>query len=381
MRIFLEKENISTIYQRMLCLNISKDFAETHNGTIFSNIKQDSEQENRRRELLEVEEQAQKNKIIAAHGETHFRAQISAQLYTKVNAIVHKDLDNKEKLFHQLLKIDDAYTAILEILSVKAASISRIKPLVEMLPWLADDLINLVNKPQYRKRADVQIQSAQVALSYIGLDNLKLVIPTFILKHFLPRTTSPFPLMKRKLWNDSLSIGLAASVLAKKQNIDEFSAFSTALLSNLGRLTVCKTYVNAFHEIHSQDIRVAYHKKDKRLHDILLAIKLAPDVLLTKLLEHSAKISAEMIELMNFERLPITESLFDLAYTVKISEMHPIAQLIVKAQAYLTFRNLSKENLISEDESTLLLATAELSEEEIALLKKSDIDHLKLKFN
>jgi len=381
MQIFLEKEKVSILYQRMLCLNISKDFAATHNGTIFSNTKQDSEQENRRRELLEVEEQAQKNKIIAAHGETHFRAQISAQLYAKVNAIVHNDIDHKEKLFHQILKIDDANTAILEILSVKAASISRIKPLIELLPWLADDLINLVNKPQYRKRADVQIQSAQVALSYIGLDNLKLIIPTFILKHFLPPTTSPFSLMKRKLWNDSLSVALAASALAKKQNIDEFAVFTTALLSNIGRLTVCKTYITAFHEIHSQEIRTAYHKKDKRLHDILLAIKLAPEVLLSQLLEHSAKISAEVIELMNFERLPITEPLFDLAYTVKFTEMHPIAQLIVKAQAYVAFRNLAAENLISPEETKLLLDTAKLSVEEIALLKKSDIDHLKLKFN
>lgn len=381
MQIFLEKEKVSTLYQRMLCLHISKDFAATHNGAIFSNVKQDSEQENRRRELLEVEEHAQKNKIIAEHGETHFKAQISAQLYAKVNLVVHNDIDNKEKLFHNILKIDDANTAVLEILSIRAASISRIKPLVELLPWLADDLINLVNKPQYRKRADVQIQSAQVALSYIGLDNLKLVIPTFLLKHFLPSTTLPFSLMKRKLWNDSLSVALAAKVLAKKSNIDEFSVFTTALLSNLGRLTVCKTYISTFHEIHSQEIRVAYHKKDKRLHDILLAIKLAPEVLLTQLLEHSAKISAEMIELMNFERLPITEPLFDLAYTVNIAEMHPNAQLIVKAQAYVAFRNLAKENLISSDEAKLLLATAKLSAEEISLLKKSDVDHLKLKFN
>ncbi|PCI62192.1 MAG: hypothetical protein COB35_04440 [Gammaproteobacteria bacterium] len=381
MRFFLEQEQIASLYQRMLCLHISKDFAAQHNGAIFTTYKQDSEQENRRRELLEVEQQAQKNKIIAEHGEQHFRAQISNQLYSKVNTKINNDFDNKEKLFHQILQIEDAIPAILDILSVKAASIRRIKPLVESLPWLSDDLINLVNKPQYRKRADVQINNAQVALSYIGLTNLKLVMPTFILKHYLPRNTAPFSLMKRKLWNDSISIGLAASVLAKAQNLDEFSIFTTALLSNLGRLTVCKNYITVFHAVHGEEIRKAYHNKDKRLHDILLAIKLSPETLLSQLVEHSAKIAAEMVELMNFERIMLTEPLFDLAYTAKYKDMHPVAQLIIKAQAYVAFRNLAKESLITSDEAKLLLAKAHLSAEEISLLKKSDVDHLRLKFS
>jgi HDOD domain-containing protein len=381
MQIFLENEAISPIYLRMLSLHISKEFAATHGGLFFKAIKQNKEQDNRRRELLEVEQEAQKNKIIAEHGEQHFRAQISTQLFAKVDTQVSNDLNNKDKIFHHTLAIEDANTAILEILAVKAASIRRIRPIITNLSWLADDLINLVNKPQYRKRADVQIHNANVAVSYIGLDNLKLVLPTFILKHWLPRSTAPFSLMKRKLWNNSLSVALAASLLAKSENIDEYSVFTAAMFSNLGQLVVCKSYLTTFHEIHSEEVRVAFQEKDKRLHDILLAIKVPAEILLTLLSQRSAKITAEMIELMNFERLPLTEPLFDLAYTLDIEKMHPIAKLIVKAQAYVTFRNLAKENLVTSDEAKLLFAAAKLNNEDLALLKKSDIDHLKLKFN
>ncbi len=380
MQIFLNTEEVSTIYQRMLSLNIGKKFACSQNGKVIEATQQYSEQENHRRELLAVEEEAKKEKIIAQHGEQHFRDQVSAHLYNKIITQINNTLNEQEQLFQHVLRIENTTTAILDLLAVRAASIKRIKPLAKSLLWLSNDIINLVNKPQYRKRADVQIHSVDVALGYIGLDNLKLVMPTFILKHYLPSNTSPFSLMRRKLWNDSLSTGLAASLLAQKQGIDEYSAFTAGLLSNLGRFIVTRVFFRAYHDIHATEVKKAFDNKDKRLHDVLLAIKPDADVLLNQLTRHSARIGAEIIELMRFERLPLTEPLFDLAYTTQYTKMHPIAQIITKVQGYIAFRNLAKEGLINSHESKLLLATAKLLPEDIALLKKSDIDHLKLKF-
>ena len=380
MQIFLDKEEVSTVYQRMLGLHIGKKFASTHNGKIVDAEQQHSEQQNRRRELLAVEEEAKKEKIIAQHGEQHFRDQVNTHLYSKIITKINNELTDKDLLFQQILRIEDATTAILDLLAVRAASIKRIKPLTSSLQWLSSDLIRLVNKPQYRKRADVQIHNVNVALSYIGLDNLKLIMPTFILKHYLPSNTAPFTLMKRKLWNDSLSTGLAASILAQEQGIDEYAAFSAGLFSNLGRFIVTRIFFRAYHEIHAKAVKKAFVEQDKRLHDVLLNIKPDADVLLNQLTRHSARIGAEIIELMRFERLPLTEPLFDLAYTIDYKKMHPIAQIVTKAQGYIAFRNLAKESLINANEAKLLLAAAKLIPEEIALLKKSDIDHLKLKF-
>jgi len=381
MQIFLENDNVASIYQRMLSLRISKEFATTHGGVGFKSFQENSEQDQRGRELLAIEQEAQKNKIIAEHGERHFREQISSQLFSRIENQVNEALDNKDLLFSKTLVVEDSTTAALDILAVRAASIRRIRPLIANLTWLADDLISLVNKPQYRKRADVQISDINVAVSYVGLDNLKLVLPTFILKHYLPHSTSPFSLMKRKLWNESLSIALATSTLAQAANVDEYSAFTAAMFSSIGQLAVCKVYLNTFFEIHGEDIRTAYQEKDKRLHDILLAIKVPADMLLTQLSQRSAKISADMVELMNFERMPLTEPLFDLAYTLTIDKMHPIAQLIIKAQAFVAFRSLAKEGLITNDEAKALFSAAKLTNTDIALLQKSDITHLKLKFN
>jgi HD-like signal output (HDOD) protein len=381
MQIFENNPTVALIYQRSLSLLICKDFAEQENGKITMIDHQGSEQENRRRQLLSVELQAQQDKIIAEHGEEYFRKQTKHHFFTRLRSKINNDFDNKEHLYHKVLGVDDACPAILDNLSARAASVNQIKGLAASLNWLSSDLINLVNKPQYRKRADVQVNDAKLALSYIGLDNLKLVMPTFTLKHWLPNTTVPFGLMKRKLWNDSLAVALAARCLAKETGQDEFTAFTAGMLSNIGAFAVTRCYLTTFSEIHKQQVRSAYENKDKRLHDVLLKIKASKKLLLEQLMMRSASLSADLVETMAFERLVITEPIFDLAYATCLDKMHPIAQLVVKAKAFVTFRTLSKEALITTEESSTLFEIAHLSPDDLALLKKSDIDHIKLHFS
>ena len=381
MQIFELNDNISSIHQRALSLSISKDFAEQQDGKINLVAQQGSEQENRRRELLSVEKEAQQEKIVAAYGEEHFRNQVTNTFYEQVRGQVNKEFDNKTHLYHNILCIEDAAPAILELLSLRATSINRIQPLATSLPWLATDLISLVNKPQYRKRADVQVNDAKLALSYIGLDNLKLVMPTFILKHWLPNSTAPYGLMKRKLWNDSLSVALAASTLAKDKKLDWYTAFTTGMLSNIGQLAVTRCFLNTYNDMYKSALHKAVEDKDKLLHNVLVKVESSPTLLLEQLRLRSSKLSADLIELMSFTRLPITEAMFDLAYSDDIDAMSPIAQVVAKAKVYVNYRSLSKAGLIDNQEAKRLFDVVNLTKEDISLLSKSDIDHIKLKFN
>ncbi len=380
MQIFDDNENVSPIYHRAISLTLGKEFAEHKNAPISLIPKQNSEQENRRRELLDVEEQAKEDRIIKEHGKSHFKTQMMSKFYSQVTAQVNNEFDNKENLYANILHIEDAAPSIMEILSVKAASIKRISPLVKSLPWLADELIALVNKPQYRKRADVQVNDSNLALTYVGLENLKLVMPTFMLKHWLPTSTAPFALMKRKLWNDSLSIALASQALAKEQGLDPFTAFSAGMLSNIGLLAVTRCFLQTYNDLLKQELKTAYDARDKRLHDVLVEFEMSPDLLLEQLITRNSKIAADLVELMRLDRLAITEPLFDLAYTSDFNKMSKIAQIVVKAKAYIAFRSLAKEDLIDNDEAKTLLSSARVTPQEIALLKKTDIDHIKLSF-
>ena len=380
MLIFENDKTLADIYQRALSLYISKDFASKNNGHIALTPQQNSEQTFARRELLEVEEQAKQDKIIEAHGQNFFRNQVMSTFFSKLSAQVIAEFDNKESFYANFLNIEDAAPDILEILSLRAASLNRITPLVKSLPWLADEVVNLVNKPQYRKRANVKVNDPTLAISFIGLENLKLIVPTFILKHALPTNTDPYPLMKRKLWNDGLSVALTTKVLADFHGIEWFTAFTAGMLSNIGYLAVLSCFLTKYNEMHNAELRQAYDNRDKRLHDILVQSEISPELLLKMIVSHSSKVGANLIELMRFDRLLITEPIFDLAYTQDLEKMSPVAQLVAKARAYIAYRSLTKEDLIDKDEAKLLLTSVNFSAEEIALLKKSDIDHLKLNF-
>jgi HD-like signal output (HDOD) protein len=381
MQIFKLNDTISSIDQRALSLSISKDFADQQCGKINLVDHQGSEQKNRRRELLNVEKEAQQEKIVAAYGEEHFQNQVTNTFYEQVRSQINKDFDNKIDLYHNILCIEDAAPTILELLYLRATSINRIQPLSSSLPWLAKDLISLVNKPQYRKQADVQVNDAKLALSYIGLDNLKLVMPTFILKHWLPNSTAPYTLMKRKLWNDSLSVALASSALAQETKTDWYTAFTTGMLSNIGQLAITRYFLETYNNMHMKALHNAVENKDKVLHNVLVKIENSPELLLEQLTMRSSNLSADLIEMMKFDRLPITEAMFDLAYGENIDGMSPVAQIVAKAKVYVHYRSLIKANLINKSEIKLLFDSVKLSKKELSMLNKSDIDHIKLKFN
>ncbi len=380
MKIFTNNKTLTELYKRSISLSISKEFAEQKKGKIFTVAKQDSEQEERRRELLAIEQQTQKERTLKEFGLNHFKEQALLALHKKINIHLENKFSNHVALYTGTLKVEDTAAEIMEVLSLPSASISRISPLVKSLPWLAEDIINLVNKPQYRKRAEVQVTDVNLALSYIGLDNLKMLVPTFVLKHWLPQSTSPFPLLKRKIWNDALSIALVAKALAKKQQVDPFTAYTAGMLSNTGLLTVTRSFFDIYTEELKQSLHKAYHDRDKRLYDVLTDLQAAPELLLEHIANHSSTITAELIELMRFENLPITQPAFDLADQTDIEMMSPIARIVTQANAFVATRNLAKEYLINDDESQFWLNSVKLSATEIKLLKRTDIDHIKLNF-
>ena len=207
----------------------------------------------------------------------------------------------------------------------------------------------------------MQVTDANLALSYIGLDNLKLLVPTFILKHWLPQSISPFPIMKRKLWNDALSIALVSKTLAKAQKLDPFTAFTAGMLSNIGLLTVTRSFLETYTKVLKETLNTAYIEKDKRLYEVLSDLKPSPELLLEHLISHSSSLAADMIELMRFERLNITDSLFELADQADIDNMTPIARIVTQATVFFACRNLSREALMNADDYELWLNSVKLS--------------------
>ena len=116
---------------------------------------------------------------------------------------MNKQLEDIDSVVHETIGIQDSVPAILDILATRSASVGRLEPLIKDLTWLGRELVAFVNLPYYRqqrsKHTSVKVDNPLLALRYIGLDNLKFVVPTFAVRHWMPHSTEPFSLFKAPL--------------------------------------------------------------------------------------------------------------------------------------------------------------------------------------
>ena len=96
MKIFTNNKTLTELYKRSMSLSISKEFAEQKKGKIFTVAKQDSEQEERRRELLAIEQQTQKERTLKEFGLNHFKEQALLALHKKINIHLENKFSNHD---------------------------------------------------------------------------------------------------------------------------------------------------------------------------------------------------------------------------------------------------------------------------------------------
>lgn len=374
-------------------LLISYDFARNHNGLDFNfddEIELDGEADDR--ELLAVEQQAKLARDNAEQTKIHNQAQQAVILNQTVSQLVTDKLQDTAFIFDEVLQIQDAIPTILDILSVRAASIGRIDPLVSSLPWLSLDLIKLVNLPVYRKQVQgekpIRVDRSKTALSYIGLDNLKMVIPSFALRKWIPHSTEPFRLMKRKLWESSLGAGIACKRLAQLYDQDPGVAFALGAFHDLGKSAIARLYLHTFDNEWKSQLKAARDQRQKSLHDALVDLEPDPTTLRDLMLEHSTDLSVRLVERFKLKRLNLASPLT--AYVkggldktdearVEHANHQAMADILKKGICYARYKILQRHGLIAKHEAKIFFKENGLSSSDIAQLNKLSLVRLNLR--
>ena len=112
---------------------------------------ENTEQSNARRELLRVEKQAIRDKELNKKSEQNYIDGIRDLVHETLLERLKEALANDDEVFNKVLGIDENMAPLLDLLSVRASSISKIDPAASAMPWLFDDLIKMVNMPKYRR--------------------------------------------------------------------------------------------------------------------------------------------------------------------------------------------------------------------------------------
>jgi hypothetical protein len=380
-----QKITANVLEQRAHDLLLGHNFAQRQIGYIHT-LEVNYGEPIKQRTLLEVEMAAHAKRKESSTAHHKYRAQASQQLHNAIEIAMKKQLADIDSVLHETIGIEDNVPAILDILSVKSASVGRLEPLVNDLSWLGRELVTFVNLPYYRtqrnKHTSVKVDSPSLALRYIGLDNLKFVVPTFAVRHWMPHSTEPFPLLKRRLRDNSMACAIAAQEIAKLNGVNDIHAFTLGMLLDVGKIALVRLYLRTFELVWRRKVTLAREEQHKDLHTALLELKPDPLFLSTLLSEQSLKITAKVIEKMAFRYLPFNFVMEQLTKGVtKGDSLLPLTAVMQKARCYSQYVTLLEHQLVESDEADRWFEYINFTKAELQHLEKVNLQNFHIKLD
>ncbi|GAC16049.1 HDOD domain-containing protein [Aliiglaciecola lipolytica] len=366
------------IHSRFDHLSLSLKLAQRQMGMESESIAFElTEQSDARRELLRVEKQAIRDKELNKRSHSSYVESIQNMVHDEVLSRMEVQLADPEKLFYEVLGFDPKLVELLDALSVKASSIAKIEPLAASMPWLYDELIKLINTPQYRKvdakGKVVVVESLKVALSFLGIDNLKMIIPSIAFRRCLPQITDPFPEIKVRLQEASIGTAMSCKMLAKVSDLNSYNAFLIGLFHDFGKIVVVRLFFKNFEQVHREALIEAQNERKRDEHLALGEISPSETYLLKALSTHAYHLSAKFIGLMPFKRLALSEAINEFAENVAVNFMSPYAKVLAQGIAYNRYRMLKANKMISMEEAKDYLRQFYFPKGALSELKKTDL--------
>ncbi|WP_034475194.1 HDOD domain-containing protein [Aestuariibacter salexigens] len=341
-----------------------------------------TEQANARRELLRVEKLAIRDKELNAKSEQSYIDSMRDMVHVALREELDDVLKDTDFLFRKVLGLDNELAPLLDLLTVKAATIPRIESAAVAIPWLFDDLTKFVNSPKYRrldaKGNVVTVDTLRTALSFVGIDNLKIVVPSLSFRRTIPQITDPYPQLKTRIWEFALGTALSCQAIAPLCKVDPSHAYTLGLFHDLGRNIVTKLYFRLFDKTQRAALVEAQRDKKHDEHDALTKIAPSGDYLLELINELGASLSAKMVSMMDLKRVFISTAMQEYAQNVPVTEMTPLSRVLLQGVNYTKYRMLKAYRLINVEEAKAFLVPLRMPNGALSTLKTVDLRHMHL---
>lgn len=297
---------------------------------------------------------------------------LQAQLFQDVEARVENKLASLDGDLWKRYTIDNNLMDALNILMTKAASISRIKPLILKDASLIRNFISVLNRlGMGKKNSDKPLEpkDAELCLSSIGVEKLRLLIAYLIMHESMKDAGAKFNQPSRKIWLHAQITATAARALAiEGGDVNPDEAYIMALFHEMGATFLLHLVDDSFQESRRDISKQAMENGASQVSHQLDDIKSAVPVLDRIMPSRAAKLSATIAQKyeMNFLRLgPVLDELHQ---SMSYDDLTPIAKIIAQARCYSVFKQMFKEDLIDKRQAAALLNYYQLDGAKIKLL-------------
>jgi hypothetical protein len=306
---------------------------------------------------------------------------ISEQLSHAVSKDIEHQLSWPEKV-SGLSGVTQSQLLLLDLLAAKEVNLVRLRPLIDDSSWLVSELTAMINSPSSRhrrtNRGNIQVSDLKLILNYIGVENLRLLVPYFCLRHWLPSGNANVLWAARKLWRYSIISAIAAKALGQLHSKNVSLVYTCALLNQLGSAVVLNCGARMFEKHWRTWLQEASHSRDKEVYDAILATEFPANEIFTQVMHHGQKYSWQLLSLQSFDDSPITQVLKELDVKYHFSELSPEAAIVAKASCYAKVYLLEELKLIEHQEKRVMFDYYEFSQDELACLKSLNFRKLDL---
>jgi hypothetical protein len=340
------------------------------------------EQSKTSRSLLRVEKQAIREKDLNIKSDLNYLNAIAMQVDAEVEKRFEESFEDTDYLYSKIIGIDAALPALLDLVGIKAATISKIEPLATELPWFFNDLIKFVNQPKYRrtdhKGKVVIVETMRVGLNFFGLENLMILITSLAFKRSLPQITDPFPQIKLRIWEEALATAISCRKIASVVGVNQNHAFCLGMLQNMGKVVVSKLYFRLFESVLREALLETQNEQKHDEHSALTRITPSGQFLNQLIDKHALNISARLIDKMAMKRVFIANALFEVANNQPTAELSPLALVLKQGNAYAQYRMLKGHKLIDLQQSRDFIRALGMPKGSLEVLKATDVRSLDL---
>lgn len=299
---------------------------------------------------------------------------LKAQLYQDVESRVENRLSNIDDDTYQRFTIATYLMDAVNIINTKAASISRVKPLVLKQAGLVQNMVGVLNRFGLVKKAGdklLETKDAELCLGYLGIEKLRVFIPYLIVHESLKDSGAKFNQTSRKIWNHVQITAQAASALATlDDSLDPDEVYMMALFHEMGATFLLHIVDECFYETRRELSNQAMESGASEVSHKLAQINSVIPVLEQLMPAKARALSVDLASRYNMNFFRLVPTLSELAESLSIDDMGPAARAIAQGRSYAVFKQMYKEELIDKVQATALLNYYQVDSAKIKLLNQ-----------
>ena len=335
------------------------------------------EVEQRRIEKDKLKEQAQSNTINA----------MAKSLRPHIIKHVQENIADTAHVTEFLLRLPSNFGDMVDMLYSPSMTYSRVAAIVRLNHVHDSNLLRMVNRADFQKQigksSNSRIKDSQIAISLLGIEGAKALLPVMMIKQTIKFKNEYFPLLGFKLWKLILSNGLASHYILKQQGYaDPVEGLLGGMLYHIGKVTLYHQFVQSFDDVKKHFLIQFRRDNKKDQHDYLL--KVEPDAaILFHLMESLAKRHTlsliQALEMQKQRPKGLSMALEQALSICTIDQCSPVAKAIRQGNAYAELEQLRHAKLVGQENIVPFLTEVGMSKQQMSALIKRDLTRLELR--